>query len=470
MEQRLIQSPQMIQAMQILQLAGADLEERIEHELVENPFLEQVEGDGQSAADPAPTPEGESERLNRTIDDLDQAWREIAGRDTGGRPSRAVASAAGEDEDLKLAAMNNTPARYQSLGEALADQVGLFDLAPRDRALAEYLAYSFDAKGFLPEGVEEAARACPLPGCSAEELQAVLAVLREQVHPALGARDLRECLLLQLEAHGEDEPLVRALVEHHLEDLTTNRLPRIAKATGATIEEIKHALEALRGLDPCPGREFGEERAAAITPDVLVDEQEGAYVVRLTRQRFPSLRLSGGYKELLKQGGNDPAVQQWIKKRVEAARWFLDALAQRESTLERIAKVIFERQRDFLDKGARALRPLRMQEVADATHVHISTVSRAVSGKYAQTPQGILPLKFFFTGGTTNDSGEVESQTSIKARIRDLVGKEDRDHPLSDDQIAELLEKEQGVRIARRTVTKYRKALDIPSSAQRRSY
>lgn len=460
----------MIQAMQILQLAGADLEERIEHELVENPFLEQVEGDGQQLDAQAGAAAAETERLGRTIDELEAAWRDMAGRDSGGRATRAVARASNEDEDLKLAAMNNTPARYQSLGEAIADQLGLFDLTPRERAIGEYLAYSFDAKGFLPEGVEEIAKGCPLPDVQPEEIERVLAVLREQVHPAIGARDLRECLLLQLEAHGEDEPLVRALVEHHLDDLTTNRLPRIAKATGVSIEEIKHAIEALRGLDPCPGREFGEERAAAITPDVLVDEQDGQYVVRLSRQRFPALRMASGYKEMLKQGANDPAVQQWIKKRVESARWFLDALAQRESTLERIAKVIFERQHDFLDKGARALKPLRMQEVADATHVHISTVSRAVSGKYAQTPQGILPLKYFFTGGTTNDSGEVESQTSIKMRIKDLVAKEDRDHPLSDDQIAELLEKEQGVKIARRTVTKYRKALAIPSSAQRRAY
>jgi RNA polymerase sigma-54 factor len=458
----------MIQAMQILQLAGADLDERVEHELVENPFLEPAEP-GETAGTETGG-EGERERLGRQIEEIEQTWRDLAGRDSGGRPSRAVARAANEDEDSKLTALNNTPAHYHSLGEALVDQLGLFDLTPRDRALAEYLAYSFDAKGFLAEGLEEAAGACPLPGTTPEDLSRVLLVLREQFHPAIGARDLRECLLLQLEAHGEDEPLVRALVETHLDDLITNRLPRIAKLTGASIEEVKHAIEALRGLDPCPGRDFGEQRAEAIHPDVIVEEQDGQYQVRLSRQRFPTLRLSGAYKDMLKQGGNDPAVQQWIKKRVEAARWFLDALAQRESTLERIAKAIFERQAEFLDKGARGLKPLRMQEVADQTHVHISTVSRAVSGKYAQTPQGILSLKSFFTGGTTTDSGEVESQTSIKDRIKGIVANEDRDHPLSDDQIAERLETLDGVRIARRTVTKYRKALQIPSSTQRRAY
>jgi RNA polymerase sigma-54 factor len=309
-----------------------------------------------------------------------------------------------------------------------------------------------------------------MEGATAEEVARVLGQLRTAIHPAIGARDLRECLLLQLEAHGVDSPLLRTLIEHHLDDITTNRLPRIAKATGRTLEEIKDALETMRGLDPHPSADFGEATAAVITPDVTVEEVDGRYEVRLNRQRVPELTLSPTYRQLLRDAKKGDGVQEWVKKKLEAARWFIDAVAQRQSTLQRIANAIFERQREFLDKGVRALKPLRMQEVADQVGVHISTVSRAVSGKYAQTPRGTLPLKYFFTGGTPKESGGVASQASIKNRIAELVKQEDRSNPLSDDQLADLLEQRDRVRIARRTVTKYRKALSIPSSSQRRVF
>jgi RNA polymerase sigma-54 factor len=295
-------------------------------------------------------------------------------------------------------------------------------------------------------------------------------MLRDAFHPALGARDLRECLLLQLDAAGDDAPLVRTLIQEHLEDITTNRLPRIAKSTGRTIEEAKDAIETIRVLDPTPGAEYGQSRAAVITPDVLVDQVDDRYEVRLTRQRATELTLNPVYRELLRQARKGDGVQEWVKKRVEAARWFMDAIQQRQGTLLRIATCVFLRQRAFLDQGVKALKPLRMQEVADEVKVHISTVSRAVSGKYAQTPRGILPLKYFFTGGTQAEDGEMASQAAIKQRIAELVGQEDHANPLSDDQLAALLEERDRIKIARRTVTKYRKALSIPSSSQRKAF
>jgi len=462
MDQRLIQSPQMIQAMQILQLSSLELEERIEQELTENPFLEVEEGNGTSAEggeEPASTPE-ETGSLETMLEDLERYERDA--------PPRTRASQ--DEADRKLDAMNNTPSQYHSLGDALMEQVALSDFDERRRSIAEFLVYSLDPRGYLPEPLEELALDAPLPGLTAEELGAVLSELRVATHPALGARDLRDCLLLQLDAMEAEAPLLRTLIRDHLEDITTNRLPHVARATGHTLEEVKEAIETIRHLDPSPGREFGESPAETIHPDVVVEEIDGRFEVRLTRQGVPELTLSPAYRELLRRSGNGEAVRKWIKQRLESARWFIEAVHQRQSTLMRIARSIFERQREFLERGVKGLQPLRMLEVADATGVHISTVSRAVAGKYAQTPHGILPLRFFFSGGTAKASGGMASQAAIKQRIRELVEKEDGSDPLSDDKLAELLKQRDGISIARRTITKYRKALGIASSTQRRVF
>ena len=466
MEQRLIQSPQMIQAMQILQLSVLDLQSRVEQELLENPFLE-VAGEEPAeeptdGAAPEEQVDRESAQVEGMLDVLERYERDF------GDGARRVASP--EEGDRKLEAMRNTPATYHSLGDALMDQLALSDLDDRQREIAEYLVYSLDPRGSLPEPLADLALASEIPDVTPEELAAVLADLRRATHPALGARDLRECLLLQLEPHELDTPLVRTLIEQHLEDITTNRLPRIARSTGHSIEEVKQAIEAIRTLDPIPGREFGESPAETIHPDVLVEEVDGRFDVRLTREGIPNLTVSGVYKRLLREAQGAPSVRKWIKDRLETARWFIDAIEQRQNTLLRIARAIFQRQGDFLARGIKGLVPLRMVEIAEATGVHISTVSRAVAGKYAQTPHGIHPLRAFFSGGTAKDSGGMASQASIKQRIKELVEGEDPETPLSDDRLADLLKERDGIHIARRTITKYRKALAIPASSQRRRF
>ncbi|MEM7305739.1 MAG: RNA polymerase factor sigma-54 [Planctomycetota bacterium] len=467
MEQRLVQSPQMIQAMQILQLSSLDLQERIEQELMENPFLEEVEPEREESSTDGPqeaaADDADASGVETMLDELERYER-----DFGDGTRTRVAS--GEEGDKKLEAMQNTPATYHSLGDALLEQIALIDFDDRERELAEYLIYSLDHRGYLVEPLEDVAEACPVENVLIEELEFCLESLRAATHPALGAPDLRSCLLLQLDAHHIEAPLVRALIQDHLEDITVNRLPRIARATGHSIEDIKLGIDTIRGLDPIPGREYGDPGAAVIHPDVVVEESEGEYDVRLTRQRVPDLTISPSYKKLLRQAAEGDGVQEWVKKRLEAARWFIDAVHQRQNTLLKISREIFQRQRGFLDHGVKALKPLRMQEVADVVGVHISTVSRAVSGKHAQTPRGILPLKYFFTGGTAKASGEMTSQASIKQRIQELVDQEDSEHPLSDEEIAKRLKADDGISIARRTVTKYRKALAIPSSSQRRQF
>ncbi len=459
MEQRLLQSPQMIQAMQILQLPSLDLADRIEQELNENPLLEKAEvGYGEEGAE-----SGEVERTiaDARIEELERIDRESWNRGPVG---------SSEESDRKQEALQNAPDSALTLAEAISAELAFSDLDEATREVAEYVVNSLDSRGYLSATPEELVRDCGVPGASVETVQRALAELRHLIHPAIAARDLRECLLLQLESHHFDDPLLRAIVEQHLDDVTTNRLPRIAKATGRTLDEVVQALEILRSFQPNPGASYGGEAAVAILPDVIVEAVEGGFEVRLVRERVPTLVLSPQYKEYLKLAKKGEGERDWVRKRLESARWFIDAVEQRQSTLLRISQRIFEHQREFLDKGVRGLRPLRMQQVADEIGVHISTVSRAVSGKFAQTPHGTLALKYFFTGGTETEDGEVEAQASIQQRIKELVDKEDRHNPLSDDQIAALLSEQHKIQIARRTVTKYRKALSIPSSTQRKVF
>ncbi len=467
LDQRLIQSPQMIQAMQILQLSGLELEQRIEEELVENPLLELV--------DPT-SPEDEESPEPTTLESTDQHARdellehlERIDRDFGDGTRTQPRS---EDaEERRFAALQNAPDVPKSLPEALEEELAMFDFSERERTIADHLVWSLDERGFLLGPLEEHAQQAGLaPPAEAAELEDVLTRMRRQIHPALGSGSVRESLLLQLDALPEKYPLQRALVADHLEDLEANRLPRIARATGRTLEEIQDAIEALRHLDASPASEYGESRAAVILPDVIVEEVEGELVVRLERERQPHLRISRAYREMLRRSRKGDTAEEWLKKRLETARWFLDAVAQRQSTLERIAKIIFQEQRTFLERGPSALQPLRMQEVADQVELHISTISRAVSGKYAQTPRGIYPLRYFFVSGTARDTGGEASQVSIQERLKVLIEKEDPKKPHSDEHLAKLLAEREDITIARRTVTKYRKMLGIPASSKRRRF
>jgi DNA-directed RNA polymerase specialized sigma54-like protein len=587
MEQRLVQSPQMIQTMQILQLSSLELQERTEQELMENPFLERAEySPSEEGGEEGPAPPGEGVPEPRTLgetppertqsreeedrsvvaDEFDRLWiqDELQGR---------VTQAGSEASDRKQEALANTPDRPRTLASALVDELAGIDLTDRQHELAEFLIYSLDERGYLTEPLDQlaheraltaelaelerntsAAEDRPLAAlpddasveATVEELEEVLEKLRAAIHPALGAQELKEALRLQLEHRGWDTPLMIQLVDEHLEDVVKNRLPRIVKATGCEIDELKQAIERLRELDLSPGADYDEDLAAVITPDVIVEELDGRFEVRLARERQPNLRISPVYRELLEgleqarqadrqrrgdaaalaealdaapaldaSGANaaleglaepgtppedgsaplplhEPAgepsegaapssrealhlddpeeARRWARRKLESARWFIEAVEQRGGTMLRIAKEIFRRQERFLIDGPKGLQPMRMQEVADAAGVHISTVSRAVAGKYAQTPRGIHPLKYFFTSGTTDSSGEAQSQVGIQQRLQELVRGEDPENPLSDDQIAAELMRREGIRLARRTVTKYRLALGIPSSSQRKRF
>jgi RNA polymerase sigma-54 factor len=464
MEQRLVQSPQMIQAMQILQLSSLDLQERIEQELLENPLLERAEGaHGNGAGDDSgPTEEaGRPEALDAVL-----AMRERDRWDPDLRGRRGSI----EESDRKHEAMQNSPVSYHSLGESLLSQLALIELDDRQHQIVEFIVFSLDARGYLPCSLALLAEECAIEGATEEEFSLLLEEVRHATHPALGARDLRECLLLQMGEDNQGHSLLRTLITEKLADVAANRLPHIAASIGHSIAEVGQAIELLRTLDPCPGSSYGEAPAEVIRPEVVVEEIDGIFQVRLTRERDSGLRISAEYTTLLRKTPRGDSTCKWIRQHLGSARWFINALEQRQDTLLRIACAIFDRQGSFLEKGRNALEPMCMYEVADAAGVHLSTVSRAVSCKYVQTPQGILPLRSFFSSGMPKAGGGTVSQRSIQEQVRRLVEEEDPSDPLSDDRLAGLLRKRAGVSLARRTITKYRKVLGISSSSKRRVF
>jgi RNA polymerase sigma-54 factor len=467
-EQRMVQSPQMIQAMQILQCPLLELKDQIEHELQENVFLEtkdDADRDEQRNGDLTAQDGqgGASDRMERAFsEELD---RLEARTEVNWRPR--MLSEGGEEGDRKLEALYNTPGPGMSLADHLLAQVRMLDPRPELYRVIEHVVFSLDHYGRLGLSAEEIAQELAVPIPLAEE--AVTAVrLLEPI--GMGARDLRDCLMMQLEHLGYVRPLTRLLVERYLDDLAMNKLPKIAKETNASIEEIKESWEFLRThLNPYPGAEYGRTVNATVVPDVIVEEVDGRFEIRTERGSLPELSISPVYRNLLKEARTDPKIYEYLRRKIEAAKWFIEAVHQRQNTIQRIATEIVGRQEGFLRHGVQHLRPMKMQDVADTVGVHISTVSRAISGKYIQTPQGVFDMKRFFSGGTVTDSGDVVSQQAVKDTLRQIVEAEDKNNPLSDDQLVEALE-QKGVHIARRTVTKYRKVLGIDSSSRRRQF
>lgn len=518
--QKQILSPQMIQSMEILVLNSQQLEERIDEALEENIALEVEEPDrddsdaGTKEVDPGAAQaandahEAASEEFGgdsevREMDLLEDRYEHLAefqSEQFYNAPGGGRATGGGVDgEDDKTEALQNAADRPATLHDHLMAQLHLIaDLTPRQVLYGAEVIYSLDPRGRLLYSLEEMHQSLleaaanlkaatngngadaisdselPLhvaldPPPALEELEEALATVRLLDPAGIGANSIEECLLLQLDRDPLDYPLERELIENHLADIAKNRLPQIAKATGQSIEDVKNAIEIIASLNPNPGRGFVTEETHVVRPDVFVDEDEGVYKVRVENPHIPRLRISPYYRTLFKEARNDPELRKYIKKKIDNAEWLLHAIHQRKSTLQRVAEEIVQHQQDYFHKGIRYLKPLKMQEIADIIGVNVSTVSRAISGKYMQYPGGVKELKFLFTGGTTKDDGSVESRGSVIERIKKLIDEENKRKPLSDSQIVKLLA-ETGIHISRRTVTKYREAESILSSRERREY
>jgi len=471
---RLKLAPQMIQSMEILQLPLLALQERIEQELVENPVLEARARTAESPEAPQEPEVARSEadvpaRVEEDFRNLDRMPDEWERYLENPLPPGRVARRSRGERDPKLDAMYNTAAPGVSLQEFLEQQVGFLDLDSDTRAMAHHLIWNIDDNGYVRFPLEEIVASMDGRGDLALA-ERTLTLIQTLDPPGVGARDLRECLLLQLDRAGLGENgLVRSLIEHHLDDIEQNRLPHIAKTTGADLEAVKAAVQALGHLTPKPGSRYVNETVPYVIPDVSVVETEWGYEVRLEDTWTPHLYISRGYRDLARRPDIDPRAREFVSAKIRSAKWLIDSIEQRRTTLLAVARSIVKAQEAFLDQGLTHIKPLKMQTVADDVGVHVSTVSRAISGKYIQTPRGIYPMKFFFTGGTVTDSGDVASWRTVKQRIKEIVDQEHKANPLSDDQIAEAL-KQDGFEVARRTVTKYRKMMSIPSSRRRKTY
>ncbi|MBI3831181.1 MAG: RNA polymerase factor sigma-54 [Planctomycetes bacterium] len=481
MEQKLVMTRQMIQSIEMLQLPLMDLQQNINQELVANPWLEGLEGEAvQDAAQSSPalkaTPaqesaDGDNDPRLKRMETLLKEWN-----DPLTRGERGMVRRMGE-EDAKLEAMQNTAAPTITLEEHLSQQLHLSKEEPRLKQLAEVLVGSLDASGFLKVPLMEVfykndgfiRRAVVDDKVTEEEAELALSLVQSFDPSGVGARDLKECLLLQLRRLNDDVNFEEQLVDKHLDDLSHNRLPKVAKDMGVSMERVKEGLARIAHLNPKPGRLFGGARPQYVVPDVVVEEQEGELVIRINEHFLPSLRISADSLNLLKKEPKDSPVREYIMGKLGSAVWLMESVIQRRNTLNRIAQQIVDIQRPFFEHGPSHLKPLMMQEVAERIGMHVSTVSRALAGKYMQTPQGLFPMKYFFTGGFSTVDGESESNRAIMLKIQDMVKGETKDNPLSDQEIVERL-KSENIDIARRTVAKYREKLNIPSSRQRRAY
>jgi RNA polymerase sigma-54 factor len=501
LQQKLKLAPQIIQSIEILQMNVTDLRQHVEEQMLENPTMEledpqlvvadtsnetdTIEEKPDMAEESENSPEALERELER-LESIQESWKELA--DVGRR------SYSGGDKDKKMEAMQNAPERDETLQEHVNSQFAIHPLVDdRGMAIGEYLAYNLDDNGYLKtqtnvspiavsatnesglelgrcgEITEEFCAGIPIePPATPEETEAILHIIQQMDPPGVGARDLKECLLIQI-GMAEEYALERQIVRDHLEDIMMNRIPKIAKVTGEPLELIDESLRYIRMLNPQPGAVFAKGQTQYVSPDITVSQDGAEWIVRLEDYYVPQIRISPQYRNMLEHQGDDPKVVSYVKKKIESARWLMEAIEQRQQTLRKIAQEIVDYQMNFFEEGVDALRPLKMEYIAQKVGVHVSTVSRAISGKYMQTPRGIFSLKYFFKGGKELADGSMISVVAIKEKIKTLVEKEDKSSPLSDEEISNRLQSG-GLDVKRRTITKYRKQLNIPSSRKRRLF
>lgn len=469
LQQKMKLSPQIIQSIEILQLPLLALVEHIQQELVDNPVLEEIvdekkeedvrEEESEARADEASAESDGLDKLGEIADD----WREYYSQ------TKVRRSSLTEERDQKQEALENTAAKPMSLHDYLMGQLSLVEVPPHLLEASENILYSIDKSGYLASPLEEVIQFLEKP-ISMDDMKEALRIIQSLEPPGVGARNLQECLILQLDKRDKNYQLIRELLLNHLEDIEMKKYPLIARKIGQKLDVIKKQVEFIRTLNPKPGSIFCDETIPYVVPEVKVEYIDGRYEVFLIdNTNLPQLRISSFYRKFLSENGGDNATYQYIQKKLESAKWLIDAIEQRRGTLFKVACKIVELQNDFLDEGIHKLRTLKMQDVADIVGVHVSTVSRAIAHKYIQTPQGIFEMKFFFTGGFQNVNGSMESWESIRQKLSEIVAKENKKNPLSDEDVAEKL-RISGVDIARRTITKYRRIMKIPSSRQRREY
>ena len=450
MEMKLKQvlAPQLIQSLKLLQMPILKLEQMVRAELSTNPLLEEVEGteDRDEAQDSSA--DADKDATDPEMDKID--WEDYL-RDEGDfyfKPEREM----GEER------LERTPTSEKTLCEHLMDQLHLSRLSEEDTKIGEYIIGNIDENGYLVCSAEEIASSLE---SSPEKVSEILSLIQTFDPPGVGARDLRESLLIQMEEKGHKETLAYRIVRDHLSDLEKKSFTQLSKTLGVDFEEVQAAMDFIRTLSPTPAMGSFTKPATPVVPDLVVEKIGDEFVVFPNDKNIPRLRINHTYRALMKKGAlSSKETKTYLEGKLEKARWLLNAINQRRSTMIKVMGKVVEEQRDFFEHGPSHLRPLTMEAIADRVSMNVATISRVSNGKYVQTPQGIFEIKYFFNTGVPKENGEELSKRHVKQLIADFIRKEDPAVPLSDQQIYGLLKKE-GINIARRTVSKYREELKI---------
>jgi RNA polymerase sigma-54 factor len=470
--QQLVMTPQLQQAIKLLQLSRLELLTTVQQELQENPVLEEgleiddelpgeisreAEAQEMVAAE-ASTDHQESREASEAEKIADLDWQNYM----DAYPQTGMSVARDEEDRRSLEA---TLTRRPTLQAHLEWQIHVSSFSEEEKCAAGWILGNLDDNGYLRSTVEELARQS---GASEGIVESALEKIQELDPPGVAARDLRECLLLQIRSLGLDDPLVHRLVDEHLAALQKRDFRTIARALGATIEEVAVAAHVIGRLEPHPGRAFGGDDPIYITPDIYVHKINDDLHVVLNDDGLPRLRINNLYREVLSRDrdvGKD--TREYVQEKVRSAMWLIKSIHQRQRTIYKVMQSIIKNQREFFDHGIAHLRPLNLRDVADDIGMHESTVSRVTTNKYAHTPQGIFELKYFFNSSINRVDGDAVASSSVKDKIRRIIAAEDSRRPFSDQRIAQML-KNGNIDIARRTVTKYRESLRILSSTKRR--
>jgi RNA polymerase sigma-54 factor len=462
--QKLILTPSLQQAIKLLPMSTLELAELLNQETVENPLLEEVETEELQPAEQQPAEKAEAEKAAAdkadTWDDADYEYFFGDYLDDGYR-SRTPS------EVKELPPIENTLSTSGSLSDHLLWQLSMQTDDDRKREIGTAIIGNLDDDGYLVASAEEIAAMGDWP---VPEVEAVLQHVQTFDPIGVAARDLQECLWLQLRHLGLEGTPAEKIVTEHLRLLQNHQVPEIARKLGMSIEDLKEHVEIIRGLDPKPGSRFNPSQSQYVIPDVYIVKVEDQYVAALNEEGLPQLRISPTYRRLLDKSGSEPASDEtraYVKDKFRSALWLLKSVDQRQKTIHKVATSIINFQREFLDHGIEYLRPLVLRDVANDIGMHESTVSRVVNNKYMHTPQGVFEMKYFFHSGISSSYGESVSSVTIKQRIRKIIENEDPRKPLSDSKIVSILQKE-GLMLARRTIAKYREELKIPTSNQRK--
>ena len=488
--QSLVLAPQLQQSLALLQAPTLELKALIEHEMEQNPVLEEVattdmelrdkaggddEGENSAPTDAAEEAAFESgdtnamEKPSEPVDEFQKEFEKLVQMDQEWRDhftQTNVPIRQTSEEEEKRQFMFDSLTAGTSLAEFLMEQVRETDLDEGQRALAETIIGNIDDYGYLKATVEEIAASTGMP---TEKISEVLKIIQSFDPPGIGARDLRECLMLQLERAKLQDGLEYVIVRDFMDALGKRRIPEIARGTNRNISEVQESLAKIARLEPRPGRAFLPDTDHYVLPEVFVQKNGDDFSITTNDEYIPHLRISNVYKDLMAQGENSSEVKNYIREKIRAGKFLIKSLHQRQQTILNIAKEIVKRQREFMTKGVSCLKPMTMAQIAEVVGVHETTVSRAVSGKYMQTPQGIFEMRFFFTAGLQTASGDGVSNTSVKDMIAEIFKNEDTGKPLSDQEVVKML-CEKGITIARRTVAKYRDELGILPSNLRKVY